>query len=183
VLIVTCALIQDAHFPVRGGFAVLALIDSIVAIVAMVDVRWLTVEDRLLRVRRLFSRDSLERSAAAFGVRREFVESAAEYVVFVTDGFRHVDVASCASEPAAKRAVRRLTDALLGGGPTPNAAGEREVQRIEARWQRTIEEAQQLHSDYRASRGWRRALTITAVLGAACVALAFFLWYRAQMRP
>ena len=129
MLIVTCALIQDAHFPVRGGFAVLALIDSIAIVVAMVHIRY------------------------------------------------------SVSEAAAKRAVRRLTDALLGRGPAPNAAGEREVQRIEARWQPSIEEAQRLRSDSRAVAGWRRALTFTAVLGAACVALALFLWYRAQMRP
>jgi hypothetical protein len=183
VFAVTWALVQGGPERASGGSVGLGVLDGIIALVALTQFRLLEARGRTLRVRRVFKTETFERSAAAFGVRRENHAKSTEYVVFVTDGLRHSDVAFCATDAGAKRVVRRLNDALLDGGPSPNASGSLELQRLDARFRRSVERTQHIVADFYASSEWRRARLLIAIVGAAVIAVAGFCWYRAQVRP
>jgi len=180
VFALTYAIVQGVRQQPSGGLVVLAVVDLLLAVLAVLHVNWLGVDGRFLRVRHVLGTDRLTRFASAFGVRAEAGAKSIAYVVFVTDGFRHVDLAFYASDSSARRAVRRLTAALLDGAPSPTSPGSREVERVEAQFRASSEAAERIVAEYYESRTWKRARLLILVFGAISMAAALLSWFYAQ---
>lgn len=178
----TYAIVQGMRQQPSAGLAVLAVVDLLLVVLVVTLFKWLTIEGPFLKVRRVFSSDSLERSKAAFGVRPETNDESIHYIVFVTDGFRHVDVGSYGSDAGARRGVRRLTEALLDGGPLPGSAGLLEAERIEAHQRMLIERTQAMVAEYTAATWRRTRIVVIVVVATASFAAALLSWWYAQFR-
>lgn len=108
----------------------------------------------------LGKRVSLERTAAAFGVRLQSGGRSSRWIVFVTDGQSSDELGDWFSEQGARRAITRLERALLPPADPhhrPLARAKRQVAAIEREWQAPLAEAQKTVQAYYDSPAWRRA--------------------------
>jgi hypothetical protein len=147
-----------------------ALIALVLVSLGVSRLRLLAVSDECLFVRAPFRAQALDARACAFGIeRKEAFRGGPTYVVFLTDGARHVPMAWCLSLTGAESCVRRLESVLLQDTEPAASAGARaHVAGARASWE-AILAARAAYQSTPAAGRWQRIVAIWLVFVAVVV--------------